>query len=44
MHPLVHWWRSKGTRIVVYLDDGIYAVESEQQALRTSDLVQDTLR
>ena len=43
MRPLVRWWRSKGIRIVVYLDDGICAVESEQQAFRTSGLVQDTL-
>ena len=28
----------------MYLDDGICAVESEQQALKTSGLVQDSLR
>ena len=44
MRPLVRWWRSKGIGIVVYLDDGICAVESEQQALKTSGLVQDSLR
>ena len=41
--PLVRQWRSKGLRIVVYLDDGICAVETEQQALRASGQVQDSL-
>ena len=41
--PLVRQWRSKGLRIVVYLDDGICAVETEQRALRASGLVQDSL-
>ena len=43
MRPLVRWWRRKGLRIVAYSDDGICAVETEQQALKDRDLVQDSL-
>ena len=44
MRPLVRWWRRKGLRIVAYSDDGTCAVETEQQALKDCDLVQDSLR
>lgn len=43
MCPLVCWWCSKGIQIVVHLDDGICAVESERQASKTSGLVQRSL-
>ena len=31
--PLVKYWRQQGLRVVVYLDDGIVAVEGEHAAL-----------
>ena len=43
LRPLVRLWRGKGFKAVVYLDDGICAVEGEQEASRVSQLVKDTL-
>ncbi len=43
VRPLVRYWRSKGLRIIVYLDDGISAVAGEQAAMEGSQLVRSTL-
>ncbi len=43
MHPLVWYWRFKGLRIVVYLDDGLCAIAGEHAALAGSQLVRSTL-
>ena len=37
MRPLVRLWRSKGLKAVVYLDDGIYALQNEIEARTTSN-------
>ena len=37
LRPLVHYWRSKGIRVVVYIDDGIVAAESFEQVLALAD-------
>ena len=44
VRPLVGYWRAKGLRIVVYLDDGLCTMESEAKACEASALVQSTLR
>ena len=43
MRQLVKYWRSKGLRAVVYLDDGIVAVQGLEAAKRSSHMVKDTL-
>ena len=43
LRPLVRYWRAKGLRILVYLDDGLCATAGTQRALEASRLVQDTL-
>ena len=43
VRPLVRYWRSKGLRILVYLDDGLCAVTGQQAAVEASQLVQTTL-
>ena len=43
LRPLVRYWRSKGIRITVYLDDGLAAVAGLQQAKDASSLVRETL-
>ena len=43
VRPLVGYWRRKGLRIVVYLDDGLCAVTGEERACEASALVQSTL-
>jgi hypothetical protein len=43
VRPLVGYWRGKGLRIVVYLDDGHCAVAGEECAWQASTLVQETL-
>ena len=43
VRPLVGYWRAKGLRIVVYLDDGLCAVQGESRARAASALVKDTL-
>ena len=32
LRPLIKYWRSQGLRALLYLDDGIVAVKSKQQA------------
>ena len=44
MRPLVRLWRGRGLKAIVYLDDGIIAVEGKSQALRESAQVQYELR
>ena len=44
VRPLVRYWRGQGLRAVVYLDDGIIAVEGEEAASRASEAVRDDLR
>ena len=43
VRPLVGYWRRKGLRTVVYLDDGLCAVTGEERACEASALVQSTL-
>ena len=43
MRPLVKHWRQQGLHIVLYLDDGIAAVQGEQAALAASKVVQADL-
>ena len=40
---VVRYWRAKGLRILVYLDDGLCAVAGKRAALDASLLVRDTL-
>ena len=44
LRPLVCLWRNKGLRAILYLDDGICAVEHGETAKVASQWVQDTLR
>ena len=43
MRPLVKYWRSRGLRTVLYLDDGIVAVKGKENADRESSLVRQDL-
>lgn len=43
MRLLVKYWRQQGLRIVLYLDDGIVAVQGEQAALTASKAIQEDL-
>ena len=43
LRPLVKWWRSRGLKIVVYLDDGIGAATGRANADIASHLVKETL-
>lgn len=43
VRPLVRYWRSRGLRILVYLDDGLCAVTGEQAAVQASQLVKSTI-
>lgn len=43
MRPLVRYWRGKGLRIVVYLDDGLGAAVGKGVAREASELVRSTL-
>ena len=43
MRPLVCYWRGHGLRIVVYLDDGLCAVEGAEAANAVSQSVRHTL-
>ena len=40
---LVKYWRQQGIRVVVYLDDGLVAVEGVQNATKVSTVVQQDL-
>ena len=41
--PHVKYWRQQGVRVVVYLDDGLVAVEGVQNATKVSTVVQQDL-
>ncbi len=43
LRPLVRYWRARGLRILVYLDDGLGAAAGGQKALDASQLVRTTL-
>ena len=43
MRPLVKYWIQQGLRIVLYLDNGIVAVQGEQAALVASKAIQEDL-
>ena len=43
VRPLVRYWRERGLRFIVYLDDGLCAMDGESNALEASTLVQSTL-
>ena len=43
LRPLVRYWRARGRRILVYLDDDLYATAGRQRELEASHLVQATL-
>ena len=43
LRPLVKYWRGQGLRVVLYLDDGIVAVDGESAATRASAKVRSDL-
>ena len=43
VRPLARYWRARGLRILVYLDDGLFALSGKQSAIEASQLVQLTL-
>ena len=43
LRPLVRLWRSKDLKAVMYLDDGIVAVQGETEAEKASGWVRNTL-
>ena len=43
MRPLVRFWRARGLKAIMYLDDGICAVEEKKEADLASQFVRDTL-
>ena len=43
MRPLVRFWRARGLKAIMYLDDGICSVEGKKEADLASQFVQDTL-
>ena len=44
LRPLVWYWRGRGLRIVVYLDDGLGASAGVERAKEDSRLVHDMLK
>ena len=44
MRVLIRHWRGKGIKAVVYIDDGIVAVEGKDKAHKVSLMVQDDLK
>ena len=43
MRPLIRYWRGRGLRVVLYLDDGIVAVKGKEKAIQESERVQSEL-
>ena len=43
MRPLIRYWRGRGLRAVLYLDDGIVAVKGKERATYESERVQSEL-
>ena len=44
MRPLVRFWRGRGLKAILYLDDGVVAVKGKEEALRESKQVQQDLQ
>ena len=44
MRPLIRHWRGKGIRVVMYIDDGIVAVEGKEKAHEVSLMVQENIK
>ena len=43
LRPLVRYWRAKGIRITLYLDDGLAVATGKQQAAEASQFIKTTL-
>ena len=43
LRPLVRYWRGRGLKAIIYLDDGIVAVQGLERALHESVLVKGDL-
>jgi hypothetical protein len=43
LRPLVKRWRSKGLRCIVYIDDGIYAADSQAECVEGTKTITDDL-
>ena len=43
MCPLIRYWRGRGLKAIVYLDDGIVAVKGKEEALAESDRVKQDI-
>ena len=43
MHPLIRYWRGRGLRVVLYLEDGIVAVQGKEEAMQEGERVQSEL-
>ena len=43
MRPLIRHWCGQGIRAIVYIDDGIVAVEEEEKAHQVSEMIQSDL-
>ena len=43
MRPLIRHWHGQGIRAIVYIDDGIVAVEEEEKAYQVSEVIQSDL-
>ena len=44
LRPLVKFWRSKGLRSVLYIDDGIIVSQNAQEAIRNVELIRGSLK
>ena len=44
LRPLVKYWRSEGKRVVIYIDDGIYASSTIQEAENGSAIIASDLK
>ena len=43
MQPLIRYWRGRGLKAIIYLDDGIVAVRGRQKALVESTRVKEDI-
>ena len=43
MRPLVRFWRGKGLKSYLYLDDGIVSMKGEEQTINTSTQIKTDL-
>ena len=44
IRPLVRFWRSRGLKAILYLDDGVLAVKGKEETLKESKQVQQDLK